>query len=669
LKPTAVLDTTIDSNLPGEVIRMQIDPEATAHLMGVLTDLYSDRIMAVIREYSTNARDAHLEAGQTRPIEITLPNTLSPTFKVKDYGIGLDVDAMRRIYSQYGTSTKRGSDDFNGMLGLGCKSAMTYTSQFSITSVKDGTKYAVAVSRAEDGVGEMTVVSITDTDEPNGVEVSIPVKRDDTFAFIGKTNEFFKWWDEGTVTVNGKRPERFKGRKVKDNLYIVDNLPDDVIVMGGVAYPVPGEGGLYNQGQDRWGYNRKQFAVVYFANMGEVTFAPSRESLQDNKNTRHTVERVRSEFVKHVITGLQAELDACKTHFDAWTEWVSMKERYSTLDLSALHYKGDQFISDVRCPTEQVEVSRALKIEKVNRPIPFVMYTPYERSTPSRREGLTAHELVNWRDRVTFITGGPRELTATNRTKLRRMREDDLVQGTVIITTEDTVPGLPWNTGVKVMKWSAVSEYRLNAGGNSISDRTKHDVHELDGKRSNRAVPDAEKIVYTSPTTFSERNWNSLNVNNYVSRAREAGYTFMLLNANRHDKFQREHPNALSLDKFCQQAINKFNDSLTATDKRVCGLDSDEFALLSLLNEVDIDDPDVVQWVRNVKSTDKRRRELIDKRRLLEYNESRVSSARVASFDDGATAFEKYPLVTSSIRASKKNAHHVTAYINAIYNG
>ena len=76
-----------------------------------MIDLYSDPELAVIREYSTNAFDAHIEAGVTRPIEITTPTHLCPFFKVRDYGFGLDVEDIREIYSQYGASTKRESDD------------------------------------------------------------------------------------------------------------------------------------------------------------------------------------------------------------------------------------------------------------------------------------------------------------------------------------------------------------------------------------------------------------------------------------------------------------------------------------------------------------------------------------------------------------------------------
>src|SRR5262245_34262870 len=114
MKPTErVLD--VDSTLAGENVRMGIDTSALQHIISVLTDLYSDPELAVIREYSTNALDAHRDAGNPLPIEVTLPTPLAPLFKVRDYGDGLDAEDIRNIYSRYGTSTKRDSNDVVGM--------------------------------------------------------------------------------------------------------------------------------------------------------------------------------------------------------------------------------------------------------------------------------------------------------------------------------------------------------------------------------------------------------------------------------------------------------------------------------------------------------------------------------------------------------------------------
>src|SRR5688500_12467525 len=98
---------------------MTFDENAISHLMSVLTDLYSDPELAVIREYATNAWDSHISAGNTDPIQITLPNPMNPMFTIQDFGVGLSVDELTNHLTKYGWSSKRDNDDEVGMLGLG----------------------------------------------------------------------------------------------------------------------------------------------------------------------------------------------------------------------------------------------------------------------------------------------------------------------------------------------------------------------------------------------------------------------------------------------------------------------------------------------------------------------------------------------------------------------
>src|SRR4051794_3841103 len=117
-------DIQIESTVTGDRVPMTLDETALVHIMSVLTNLYSDPEYAIIREYATNAWDAHIEAGILRPIEVVTPTDLSPYLSIQDWGVGLDKDGIERIYSKYGASTKRESNDFNGQLGMGCKSAL-----------------------------------------------------------------------------------------------------------------------------------------------------------------------------------------------------------------------------------------------------------------------------------------------------------------------------------------------------------------------------------------------------------------------------------------------------------------------------------------------------------------------------------------------------------------
>ena len=56
-----------------------IEEEDLSHIMGILrSQIYTDKLLAVIREYSTNARDANIEAGHGSAIDVILPTFASP---------------------------------------------------------------------------------------------------------------------------------------------------------------------------------------------------------------------------------------------------------------------------------------------------------------------------------------------------------------------------------------------------------------------------------------------------------------------------------------------------------------------------------------------------------------------------------------------------------------
>lgn len=313
---TDAADIKVITNLKGKKIDLSFDENSLAHIMSVLTDLYSDPELAVIREYSTNAWDAHVEAGTDRPIEVSLPTTLSPHLKIRDYGVGLSLADIEEIYSKYGASTKRQTNDMVGMLGLGCKSGLTYASQFTLVSVKDGMLTKAIVSRDESGAGGINIVEHSTTDESNGTEIIIPAARYNNFE--AKAYDFFEFWPSGRVLINGKPNEQIRGEWViKDRMLIAPKnyteKTNDTIVMGGVPYPF--DSGIRLSNNQR---------IIAYVDIGEVNFTPSRESLQMTSKTKATIEKVISDFYSQVAQTVQREINTAKTRIEA----LEMQERW-----------------------------------------------------------------------------------------------------------------------------------------------------------------------------------------------------------------------------------------------------------------------------------------------------------------------------------------------------
>lgn len=294
LTPTissSILDGNIDRSTASV---MGIDDSGMAHVMGVLTNLYQDKNLAVLREYSTNAADSHVAAGTDRPIEVNLPSDLNPTLVIRDHGVGLSERELTEVYARYGTSTKRDTNTQVGAFGLGCKSAFTLGEQFVVTAVKDGRKTVALFAVNDTGVGTMNVVARGDTDETNGVLVSIGIG--DVARMNAKAAEFFSVWQPGSVLVDDSAPDSVyaDGIPLADDLYIKRNegLGEARVVMGNVSYPVSSAvmrtaaAGNGDASEDLfWRLTQGQSTLFITAPIGSVDITPSREGLRDTDKT------------------------------------------------------------------------------------------------------------------------------------------------------------------------------------------------------------------------------------------------------------------------------------------------------------------------------------------------------------------------------------------------
>jgi len=232
----------------------------TSKMFKILSDsLYSDKVMAVIRELSTNAYDSHISAGNKNPFKVTLPTAANPNFIVRDYGTGLSQKDMESLYTTYGASNKNDSNDFVGCLGLGSKSPFAYTKSFTTSSYYNGQKYTYIAAIDDNGVPTLNLFNVSDTDEPNGLEISFAVKTHDFSEFTNKAIRIFHYFKMKPIIEGGVNPNlvdhKYSNRNIvisgdgwrvcrlnNDNNYFPSNYhridSGIVAIMGNIAYPV-----------------------------------------------------------------------------------------------------------------------------------------------------------------------------------------------------------------------------------------------------------------------------------------------------------------------------------------------------------------------------------------------------------------------------------------------
>lgn len=280
---------TVTSSLSAPATAMTLDQDGMAHLMSVLTNLYADKHLAVLREYSTNALDAHVAAGNPDPIEVSLPTALNPTLVISDRGVGLSRQEITEVYAKYGASTKRDTNTQVGSFGLGAKSAFTIGGQFVVTATKDERRTTAVFALDSHGVGSVSILAEHEVPgADNGVTVSIAVS--DTHAMREAADKFFQAWRPGTVLVDGAEPESFF--TTPGSMWLGDDVlyakrAGITVVMGSVAYPMSRSAmeTVRERTGGQWSIYADHPGLVVFVPIGAVDITPSREAIRDTERS------------------------------------------------------------------------------------------------------------------------------------------------------------------------------------------------------------------------------------------------------------------------------------------------------------------------------------------------------------------------------------------------
>jgi Molecular chaperone, HSP90 family len=167
--------------------------------------LYSNNILAIVRELLCNAYDSHKATNNLNtPIDVFFPTVYDYRFKIRDYGTGLSKENILELYTTFFSSTKSDTNDFTGCFGLGSKTPFSYTSSFTVTSWYNNKKYSFIATK-KDGYPHIILVNEIDSTEPNGLEINIPT-RDSANAFYEETTKFLKYIPEILINSNKTFP-------------------------------------------------------------------------------------------------------------------------------------------------------------------------------------------------------------------------------------------------------------------------------------------------------------------------------------------------------------------------------------------------------------------------------------------------------------------------------
>jgi hypothetical protein len=271
-----------------ETVKMSLDLDSAQVLMQMLSkNLYSDSIGSTIRECASNALDSHRRAGSDKPIIVSFKrNSQADTyeFAVEDFGIGLDADDVVNIISKYGKSTKRNSNTELGMMGLGFKAPLAYSSSFYFVARKGGMERKYMMYEGED-TNSIDLLYERATDEPNGVKVIVPVNYSDRYHFVNKIKEQLAYFENVYFDVDGSwggvsndftiyRAEHFQYSSLATN-------NDMHLCLDNVSYPID---------WDKLGINRIGIKLALRFSLSDGLFpTPNREALRYTQEAKQVI--------------------------------------------------------------------------------------------------------------------------------------------------------------------------------------------------------------------------------------------------------------------------------------------------------------------------------------------------------------------------------------------
>jgi len=305
--------------------------------------LYTDPEMAIVRELSCNAYDAHIAAKNSNtPFEIHLPNELEPFLSIKDYGIGLSDEDIQGemvpvmvedptgelitatnedgtlqfnrtggLYTTYFDSTKTNSNDFIGALGLGSKSPFSYSDAFEVISRYNGKKRTYAIFLNEDGIPTIAKMGDIDTDEHSGLEVKITIKPNDFYKFKNKTATalmYFPVKPKITGALNFEFDQLPK-YKIETDEWMLSSAgryssSSLIAVQGNVAYRVNSEQIKDKVDDDLYAFINRSHIVMFY-NIGELEVSANREEIRyDAKSVEaiaNKLKKLNKEFTSEVV--------------------------------------------------------------------------------------------------------------------------------------------------------------------------------------------------------------------------------------------------------------------------------------------------------------------------------------------------------------------------------
>lgn len=348
-----------------------------AKIMEMLSsNLYSDKIKATIRELTVNALESCMMANNLNGgFVITLPTRDDPTFRIRDYGVGMSESFLINNYTKYGYSDKDHTNDYVGCMGIGSKSPFAIVSTFTTTSYYNGTKLIYVNNKCgNDGIPQLKKLYEGETNEPNGIEISFSVDPYTINDFRVKTAEIliefpkcYKIIDQENLYQDIVENIVFQGNgwKIPESKQSYSYSRTSYAVMGYIRYPIDAQ---------FIKHNLIDAGLILNFDIGEIDMDISREGLQYNKRTIENITKKLDQVQMELVGVITKDIEQCKNLYEARCKVsVGLRSISSIYNIArSVSYKGTILTKDLICPKDMKMTHLNCRYNKV--------YTSYNKN-------------------------------------------------------------------------------------------------------------------------------------------------------------------------------------------------------------------------------------------------------------------------------------------------
>ncbi len=323
---------------------------------GFSDSLYSNKIGSIVREITSNAFDSHAEAGVTdKMVRVAINEDILESqntyFEVEDYGVGLSPERIDKVYTQYGASTKRDTNNQIGGFGIGAKSPLSYADSFMLITRFNGTEYHYLIHRGETAP-RIDLVDKVPTDSDDGTKVMIPIKNEaDMDRFKDEIESQLRYF-ENIYYQNCDVENDFKLYKGSSFVTTSNKARNGRwmhLCIGRVYYPLDTS---YFTEPDIEDSNIEEhffsLPVAIHCEIGDVSVTMSRESIEYTENTIKHIQGQMNKFaieLRSLIEDSQRETDDILEYIRFQTRWsvpladdfsLSLPYQYKSLSFSGI---------------------------------------------------------------------------------------------------------------------------------------------------------------------------------------------------------------------------------------------------------------------------------------------------------------------------------------------